>query len=124
MSNNENLESSTSQDNTLSRAVVEYEIIEGNLVNMSKDPNQLKTGYSTFTCFEKNRNFYLNLLNVIFNSGCCDQVKKLAASTLKIFLNKNWSDENYITNEERRVRIRNIINTSPSYLGHCECTSK
>jgi hypothetical protein len=31
------------------------------------------------------------------------KVIKLAASTLKIFLTKNWKDDEYINNEERMV---------------------
>jgi hypothetical protein len=70
---------------------------------MIQNPLTLKNGYSTFKKFEGHRNFYLNLLKVIFNPDNKDKAKKLSCSTLKIFLNKNWSDDNYITNEERLV---------------------
>jgi hypothetical protein len=86
------------------RSPIDYEKIELSLINMSKDPNLLKTGYSIISAYERNRNFYLNFLKLIFASECNDKVKKLAASSLKIFLTKNWSDDGYITNEERLVR--------------------
>jgi hypothetical protein len=108
MSSNENpegtLETQQGQDHLTLRGVVEYETLESILLNMSKDPNLLKSGYNIIAQYEKNRNFYLNFLKVIFDSSCGDQVKKLAASTLKIFLTKNWSDDTYISNEERLVR--------------------
>lgn len=89
----------------ITRTVVEFEKMEELLLYMSNDPNLLKQGYKLISEYEKNRNFYLNFMKVIFNSEHNTKVKKLAASTLKIFLNKNWSDENYITPEERMVKL-------------------
>jgi hypothetical protein len=109
MSTNENAENTQNQESPVTRGAVEYETIEASLVSMSRDPNLLKAGYNSFAAFEKNRNFYLNFLKVIFSSECCEQVRKLAASTLKIFLNKNWNDDGYITNEERLVSLYKII---------------
>ena len=100
----ENTEQLSSTDTTNStRNIVEYEKIEQCLMSMTSDPNLLKGGYNVIAQYERNRNFYLNFLKVIFTSNCGEHVRKLAASTLKIFLNKNWSDDSYMTNEERLV---------------------
>ena len=115
MSQSGNTENSCLQDQEALRTPVEYEKIEQILVNMSTDPNLLKAGYNLISVHERNRNFYLNFLKVIFASATPEKVKKLAASTLKIFLTKNWSDDSYITNEERLVTFFN--------LDYCECPS-
>jgi hypothetical protein len=103
MSQFENTENANPQEQGTQRSAIEYEIIESTLINMSRDPNLLKNGYTQISLYEKNRNFYLNFLKVIFSSECTQNVKKLGASTLKIFLTKNWNDDSYITNEERLV---------------------
>jgi len=84
---------------------VSFEEIEKILVTMSTEANLLKSGFNIFSSFETKNNFYLNFLKIILCSENSDKVKKLAASTLKIFLTKNWSDDNYIKNEERLVNI-------------------
>jgi hypothetical protein len=108
MSSNENPEGTIQveqvQDYSNLKGVVEYETLESILLNMSRDAKLLKSGYTIISQYEKNRNFYLNFLKVIFDSSCGEIVKKLAASTIKIFLTKNWSDDTYISNEERLVR--------------------
>jgi hypothetical protein len=111
MSNSElNEQVNTNVESQTTRPSIEYEKIEEMLINMSKDPNLLKQGYSLISSYEKCRNFYLNFLKVIFISNLDSKVKKLAASTLRIFLNKNWSDDEYITNEERMVNIAYLLN--------------
>jgi hypothetical protein len=104
MSQVENFENVSTSEPETQRAPINYETIEHSLMNMSQDPNLLKSGYTILSSYERNRNFYINFLKVIFSSECNEKVKKLAASSLKIFLSKNWSDEAYITNEERLVR--------------------
>jgi hypothetical protein len=74
------------------------------LNGMTRDPNLLKDGYKIFSSYEKFKNFYINLANVTFSPNVDSKVKKLASSTLKTFLIKNWSDDNYITNDERLVK--------------------
>jgi hypothetical protein len=82
---------------------IEYKTTDDLLYQMVKDPNILKDGYKIFSTYERFKNFYINLANVIFSPNVNTKVKKLASSTLKAFLIKNWSDDNYITNEERLV---------------------
>jgi hypothetical protein len=103
MSNNDIGDHMVSTNEVSSREIIEYEKLEELLLNMSKDSNQLKQGYTIMSIYEKCRNFYLNFLKIIFANEKDIKVKKLAASTLKIFLTKNWSDDDYITNEERMV---------------------
>lgn len=104
MSNNESEEQiSTNAESISERATVEYEKVEELLLNMTKDADILRRGYSLVANYEKNKYFYLNILKVIFSSEQDIKVKKLAASTFKIFLNKNWCDDEYMTNEERMV---------------------
>ena len=83
--------------------VMEYSKTEELLNNMINNPDLLRQGYKAFTNFEKYRNFYINLLKVVFEIKHHDKVKKLAASSLKTFLNKNWSDDDYITVDEKKV---------------------
>ncbi len=73
------------------------------LNNMINNPDLLIQGYKAFTNFEKYRNFYINLLNVVFEIKYHNKVKKVAPSSLKTFLNKNWSDDDYITVHEKKV---------------------
>lgn len=94
---------------TPTHKIMEFEKMEELLVNMVNSPENLKEGYKTISNFETSRNFYMNMLKIIFVSEHNEKVKKLACSTLKIFLKKNWSDDNYITNEERMVLL-NITN--------------
>ncbi len=102
-STEENQPIANNTDTQTTRNAIELEKTEELLINMAKDPNLLKQGYSLFSNFEKFRNFYINFLKVIFLSSHEIKVKKLASSTLKIYLMKNWSDDEYITNEERLV---------------------
>lgn len=88
--------------------VMEYSKTEELLKNMIQNSDMLKQGYKLFGNFETCKNFYVNLIKVIFESQSHDKIKKLAASTLKIFLNKNWSDENYITIDEKKVSTMNM----------------
>jgi hypothetical protein len=74
---------------------------------MIKDPNYLKDGYKILSNYESHRNFYSNLCNIIFLNED-SKIKKLAASVLKTFLNKNWSDNTLISNEEKMVFIINL----------------
>lgn len=78
------------------------------LNSMVKDPLILKDGYKLLQKYETSRNFYLNLLRIIFREGVENRLKKLACSTLNIFLKRNWGDDNYILNEERLVIIKKI----------------
>jgi hypothetical protein len=75
------------------------------LCQMVKDPNMLKDGYKIFSAYENQRNFYTNLTTVLFTPNIENKIKKLCASTLKTFLIKNWSDDNFITNDERLVKF-------------------
>ncbi len=84
--------------------VIEYSKTEEFLKNMTQNSDLLKQGYKVFGNFETCKNFYVNLIKIIFESQSNDKIKKLAASTLKIFLNKNWSDETYISLDEKKVR--------------------
>ena len=111
----ENTEQLSNTEASSTRNIIEYEKIEQCLTSMATDPNLLKGGYNVIAQFERNRNFYLNFLKVIFSSNCGAHVRKLAASTLKIFLNKNWSDDSYITNEERLVSYY-LFNTNTIYI--------
>jgi len=83
--------------------VMEYSKTEELLNNMINNPDLLRQGYKVITNFEKYRNFYVNLLKIVFEIKYPDKVKKLAASSLKTFLNKNWSDDEYITVDEKKV---------------------
>lgn len=107
MSHNENQEISISTqtlETAFTRTEVEYSLMEQLLINLSKIPNLLKQGYTLVANYEKCKNFYLNFLKIIFVSELDSKIKKLAASTFKIFLTKNLSDDEYITNEERMVK--------------------
>jgi hypothetical protein len=86
-------------------AFVNYSFVESLLANMAANPTLLKDGYKALSGYEKHFNFYLNFMRVIFESECSEKVKKLACSSLKIFLSKNWSDESYIRAEEKMVKI-------------------
>jgi hypothetical protein len=85
--------------------IMDYTKTEELLNSMIQNPDMLKQGYKLFGNFETYKNFYVNLIKIIFESQANEKIKKLAASTLKIFLNKNWSDENYIQIDEKKVRI-------------------
>ena len=86
-----------------SNRVMELSKTEELLRNMVENPDLLKQGYKVFSSFETHQNFYLNFLKIIFESNSHDVVKKLASSSLKIFLKKNWCDENYILLDEKKV---------------------
>lgn len=104
MSITENTETiSTQIDNNSVSNSVDYETIQKILIEMADNTSLLKEGYNLISNYERNRNFYINFLKIIFSSNLNDKIRKLGASTLKIFLNKNWSDDSYITNEERLV---------------------
>lgn len=85
------------------RSIMEYEVSEKLIKDMTHNSNSLQNGYKIFSQFEKSKNFYINLLNLIFNSNLSDKEKKLACSTVKIFLKKNWLDKAYITDDEKMV---------------------
>jgi hypothetical protein len=113
MENDHNSSENNLTDQTVStsasvRDVIEYEQTLEILQHMIKDPNSLKEGYKIFQKYETMRNFYTNLLKTIFNPQTDQKMRKLAASALKLFLRKNWSDDNYITNEERMVLYKLI----------------
>lgn len=100
-------EEKNKQDESSMRGPVDYETVEHLVKTMVKDPVFLKNGFHTFSKLEKYKNFYINLLSLIFTSELPEKDKKLAASTFKIFLKKNWSDNEYITDEERLVSTKN-----------------
>ena len=93
---------------------IDYATTEQTLLKMIRDPNYLKDGYKIFSAYETYKNFYANLCHIIFNSTE-PKVIKLAASVLRTFLTKNWSDSNYISTEEKLVKCLNIE--------YCECFS-
>ena len=85
---------------------IEDGLIESLVSNMAKDPEMLKSGYQLLSKYEMNRNFYLNLLKLIFSGEAIDnKSQRLACSVVATFLKKNWSDDSYITNEERMVNL-------------------
>ena len=89
--------------NKITRNVIEFNKMEEMIDTMTKDPYSLKKGYNIFLEIEKHRNFYVNLLQIIFSGKHTEQHVKLSCSVLKNFLIKNWSDDSCITNEERLV---------------------
>jgi hypothetical protein len=91
------------------RTIMDYEVSEKLIKDMTNNSSLLQNGYKTFSQFEKSKNFYINLLNLIFNSNLSDKEKKLACSTIKIFLKKNWLDKAYITDDEKMVFFLNNI---------------
>jgi hypothetical protein len=103
MSNNDGGDQILSTNESNSTGILEYEQLEELIVNMTQDSNLLKQGYSLISNLEKCKGLYLNFLKIIFTTGMEGKVIKLAASTLKIFLTKNWKDDEYINNEERMV---------------------
>jgi len=86
----------------ITRPKIEFEKMEEVILTMINDQNLLKRGYIIFSDIENHRNFYINFLKIIFGNYDA-KCRKLCCSSLKIFLNKNWSDDNYITNDERLV---------------------
>jgi hypothetical protein len=104
MSITDNTESnSTHVDNNSISNSVDYETIQKILFEMAENTSLLKEGYNLISNYERNRNFYISFLKIIFSSNLNEKIRKLGASCFKIFLNKNWSDDTYITNEERLV---------------------
>ena len=94
-----------SGDDLSTNRVMEMSKTEELLRSMVENPDLLKQGYKVFSSFETHQNFYLNFLKMIFESNSNDVVKKLASSSLKIFLKKNWCDENYILVDEKMVQL-------------------
>jgi hypothetical protein len=93
-------------DGTIYQAI-DYPTTEQILQKMIRDPNYLKDGYKIFSTYETFRNFYSNLCIMIFNNTE-PKLIKLAASVLRTFLTKNWSDSNYISTDEKLVKFINL----------------
>lgn len=92
------------QNAKMVRKTVDYETITTLVKDMIQDSKLLKDGFKIFSNYEKDHHFYSNLLKLIFNpQEADDRVRKLACSTLHTFLRRNWSDDLYLTNEERMV---------------------
>ncbi len=94
-------------DNNINTESLDYAITEQIVQKMTRDANYLKDGYKIFSTYEKFKNFYSNLCYIIFNNTEPKSIK-FAASVLKTFLTKNWSDSNYISTDEKLVLEFNL----------------
>ena len=91
----------------LIRKNIEVETLHTILKVMENNSNILKNGFNILSEYEKDKGFYYGILTIIFLSKDDIKLKKLSCSSFNIFIKKNWSDENYITNEEKLVNIHN-----------------
>jgi hypothetical protein len=96
---------------------IDYGTTEQTLQKMIRDPNYLKDGYKIFSAYETYKNFYANLCHIIFNNKE-PKIIKLAASVLRTFLTKNWSDGNYISTDEKLVKYINLEYSKYSTYKH------
>jgi hypothetical protein len=82
-----------------------YEI----LIDLINDQNRLINGYKILSQFERCQGFLFSFLSIIFSNIENRNLLKLSCSSFNIFLKKNWTDENYICNDEKLVKI-NLLN--------------
>lgn len=81
--------------------IVTLEIMKGIINDMIIDPKKLQTGFSLFSKIEYCKGFYITLLQMVLDKSSKHSEIRLAASVLLNFLRKNWSDDNYISLEEK-----------------------
>ena len=72
------------------------------------DAHKLQNGFTIMIQYEKFKNFYINLLKILFDNENNDKCRKLASSIVKIFIKKNWLDTEYISNDEKTVNYIKI----------------
>ena len=92
------MENSLNSQNHLFSSEIMLKLLNELLNNQEK----LQNGFSYLSNYEKNRNFYISLLQITLQSE--NMIKKFSSSILKVFLNKNWSDSEFIEKEEKTVR--------------------
>lgn len=82
---------------------VTFEFMNTTIIEMLKDPHKLSQGHKFLSQYEKCPGFYISLLKIVFLSEPNSQKSliKLSSSILLNYLRNNWSDENYITLEEK-----------------------
>ena len=73
------------------------------LKDMASNQNSLLNGYNILSQYEKRKKFYIGMLEIIFSHLNDKILTKLCCSSFKIFIQKNWSDENFIDCNERLV---------------------
>ena len=73
---------------------------------MINNQNSLVNGYKILIEFEKRRNFYISLLEIIFSNLNDKILIKLCCSSFIVFIRKNWADENFIENAEKTVKFK------------------
>lgn len=97
------------------RQVISIERLKGLLTDMLNSSFNLKQGYQLLSQYEQYHCFYINLLQISLSTN--DDLKlnpnlsKLASASLLIFLRKNWSDNNYISENERKEMIQTLFNS-------------
>ena len=81
--------------------IVTPDIMRKIILDMIINPSKLQTGYELFSKIETCKGFYISLINVTLHPESKPNEIKLAASVASNFLRKNWSDDNFITIEEK-----------------------
>lgn len=102
-------EDSIKIDANENKNILTFEEVFQLLHEMTNNPNLLKNGFDLISKYQQMKNFYFYLVNIIFNSNQNEKISKLAISTVGIFLRKNWTDQNYISEDEKKVIIKIIL---------------
>lgn len=89
------------EPNNIDSERVTTDIMKQIINEMVTYPVKLQSGYSLFSKIETCRGFYSSLLTLILCNQCSKSEIKLASSVLLNFLRKNWSDDNFISIEEK-----------------------
>ncbi len=85
--------------------LIQEEELEKVFKEMILNDDDLKNGFNILNKLENLRNFHVGVLLIIFNNLDNVKLKRLACSALSIFIRKNYNMNNYITNEEKLVKI-------------------
>jgi hypothetical protein len=93
---------------------IEYEELEHRFRLMITDSNSLKNGYAILSEVEKYNKFHLNMLQIILTTNN-DNLRKLVASSLKIFINKNWNEEVFISYTEKLSFLELLTNNLTTF---------
>ena len=98
MSTSDNQVQNDEKVNNQKRVEISNEELLTAINSMITSQELLSKGYDTLCKYEKNINFYINLLKISFTADN-DKLKKLSASSFLIFLTKNY--DQFITNDEK-----------------------
>lgn len=118
---NTNSTNPNSNANNNEQEIVTPEIMKKIICDLLNDPNKLKTGFTLFSNLECCRGFYTSLLYITLNNQSSKNEIKLASSVLLNFLRRNWSDDNFISIEEKMelfAALTSNIHHSDYYLNN------